>query len=351
MKDLQLYSWIKETDVPHDNTILLTGWARRMKGSEVRSRCVLKDFAMTVRDGVCAPTPSPLSVRGLILYVAWFGLRVETGDLVRAFMQADCSSETYARPPKGQKRDGWIWRLHGGMRTASRDFTEFLAGILTKHMGFQRGKLERCLFVHELNEARVVSHVDDPLICAKPATLEKFCMQITKLVVTKRGEALNPRIPVVYLGFAYQSVHEAERRGFTVKPTDKYVDECLDIVQFRNAKAVVMDLTELKSTNLHDETTVCDQAQRTLFRAVVGKLLYITGARPDLMFVTKCLSYKLGSPTLADLTRAKKALRYMTGTRDLTLYLTIPALKPNDLCKTLKHVTRDILMPTGLVTR
>ena len=98
-------------------------------------------------------------------------------------------------------------------------------------------------------------------------------------------------------------------------------------------------LTELKSTNLHDETTVCDQAQHTLFRAVVGKLQYITGVRPDLMFATKCLSYKLGSPTLGDLTRAKKALRYSKGTRDLKLYLTIPALKPNDLNKILKHVT------------
>ena len=38
-------------------------------------------------------------------------------------------------------------------------------------LAFKRGKLERCLFVHESNETRVVSHVDDPLICAKPATL------------------------------------------------------------------------------------------------------------------------------------------------------------------------------------
>ena len=57
--------WVKETDIPPDKSILLTGWARRMKGSEVRSRCVLKDFATTVRDDVFAPTPSPLSVRGL----------------------------------------------------------------------------------------------------------------------------------------------------------------------------------------------------------------------------------------------------------------------------------------------
>ena len=104
--------------------------------------------------------------------------------------------------------------LHGamnGMRTASRDVTEFLAGLLTEHLGVKRGKLKRCLFVHESNESRVVSHVDDPLICAKPATLERFWMQITKLA----------RVPVVCLGFEYRSVHEAERRGFTVKLTDK----------------------------------------------------------------------------------------------------------------------------------
>ena len=66
--------------------------------------------------------------------------------------------------------------------------------------------------------------------------------------------------------------------------------------------------------------------------AVVGKLQYITGVRPDLMFATK-------SPTLAELTRAKKVLRYLKGTRELNLHLTIPAMKPNDLNKTLKHIT------------
>ena len=64
-------------------------------------------------------------------------------------------------------------------------------------------------------------------------------MQITKLVVTMRGEALiNPRVPLIYMGFKYRSVHDGERRGFTVKLTAKYVDECFDIVQLQNAKAV-----------------------------------------------------------------------------------------------------------------
>ena len=103
---------------------------------------------------------------------------------------------------------------------------------------------------------------------------------------------------VTYLGFEYRSVHDGDRRGFTVTPTDKYVDECLDIVQQQYAKAVMTPLTEQKSLNLHDERTACDQVQHSLFRAVVGKLQYFTGVRPDLMFATKCLSYKLSSPTL-----------------------------------------------------
>ena len=144
---------------------------------------------------------------------------------------------------------------------------------------------------------------------------------------------------VTYLGFEYRSVHDGDRRGFKVKPTAKYVDECLDIVQLRHAKAVMTPLTEQKSLNLHDQTTACGQVQQSLFRAVVGKLQYITGVRPDLMFATKCLSNKLASPTLANLTRAKKVLRYLNGTRELNLYLTIPALKPNDLNKTFKHIT------------
>ena len=80
-------------------------------------------------------------------------------------------------------------------RTASRDFTEFLTGILAELMDFKRGKLERCLVVHESNETHVVSHVDDPVVCAEPTTLEKFWTQITKFVIN-RGEALNSRLLV-----------------------------------------------------------------------------------------------------------------------------------------------------------
>ena len=62
-----------------------------------------------------------------------------------------------------------------------------------------------------------------------------------------------------------------------MKPTVKFVGRCLDTVQLQNAKEVMTPLTEQKSTNLHDETAVCDQVQHTVFRAVVGKLQHTTG--------------------------------------------------------------------------
>ena len=158
------------------------------------------------------------------------------------------------------------------MRTASRDVT-FLAGVLAECRGVTRGKL-RCLFLHKSNKTRVVSHVNDPLV-----TLEKFWLHITMLVVVKRDEAFNPRLPVVYLGFEYRSDQELERRGFAANTTAKYADECLDLVHLQTAKPVVTLLTEQKSAKVHDETPVCDQAQHTLHRAAVGKLQHKTGVR------------------------------------------------------------------------
>ena len=45
-------------------------------------------------------------VRGLLLFAACNNLRVETGDLVRTFMQTDTSCEMFARPPKSQEKEG-----------------------------------------------------------------------------------------------------------------------------------------------------------------------------------------------------------------------------------------------------
>ena len=130
---------------------------------------------------------------------------------------------------------------------------------------------------------------------------------------------------VTYLGFEYRSFHDGERRGFTVKPTAKYVDECLDIVHLQNAKAVMTPLTETEELESARSDDSVRSSSTFSVQGCCWKTKYSTGARPDLMFATKCLSHKLASPTLADLTRAKKVLRYLRGnTRTESL--------PDDTC-------------------
>ena len=99
------------------------------------------------------------------------------------------------RKIKGGKDGSGLHGAMNGMRTASR--------YSRSAWGFSQGQLERC----------------------------------------KRGEALDPCTPVVYMGFEHGSIQESGRRGFVVKPTAKYVDECLDLVQLQNAKPVVTPLT------------------------------------------------------------------------------------------------------------
>ena len=150
------------------------------------------------------------------------------------------------------------------------------------------------LFVHESNETRVVSHFDNPLICAKPVTLEKFWFLITKLTGIKRGETLNPRILVGNLGFEYNSVQESER-----------------------------------STNVHDETTGCARAEIALFRAVVGNLQCVTGSETgsSLRDILSVIQSRIAHTCIYD-TCEEDVEIFQGRTRRLNLYLKIPARKP-----------------------
>ena len=107
---------------------------------------------------------------------------------------------------------------------------------------WQTGVISICARVER--ETRAVSHVDNPLTCAKPPTLDSFRIHIAKLVVIKRGEAINLGKLVVCLGSECFSFQESGRKGFAVRPTSKYLDECLDLVQLQNGKHLVTLLAD-----------------------------------------------------------------------------------------------------------
>lgn len=58
----------------------------------------------------------------------------------------------------------------------------------------------------------------------------------------------------------------------------------------------------------------------TLYKQLIGSLMYITSTRPDLMFAVCLLSRYMSAPTEQHLQAAKRVLRYLKGTQNYGLF-------------------------------
>ncbi|XP_058106925.1 secreted RxLR effector protein 161-like [Magnolia sinica] len=62
------------------------------------------------------------------------------------------------------------------------------------------------------------------------------------------------------------------------------------------------------------------KANATMYKQLVGSLMYLTAIRPDLMYVVSLISRFMASPTELHLQAAKRVLRYLKGTVDLGIF-------------------------------
>jgi hypothetical protein len=59
----------------------------------------------------------------------------------------------------------------------------------------------------------------------------------------------------------------------------------------------------------------------TVYKQLVGSLMYLTATTPDFMYVVCLISRFMANPTEIHLQAAKKVLRYLNGTMDLGIFL------------------------------
>ncbi|XP_059669236.1 uncharacterized mitochondrial protein AtMg00810-like [Cornus florida] len=58
------------------------------------------------------------------------------------------------------------------------------------------------------------------------------------------------------------------------------------------------------------------EVDASLYRSLVGSLLYLTSSRPDIMYATSLLSRFMHNPSQIHVGAAKRVLRYIQGTLD-----------------------------------
>ena len=58
----------------------------------------------------------------------------------------------------------------------------------------------------------------------------------------------------------------------------------------------------------------------TLYKQIVGSLMYLTATRPDIMYFVSLISRYMENPTEMHLLASKRILRYLQGTREFELF-------------------------------
>ncbi|XP_049360823.1 secreted RxLR effector protein 161-like [Solanum verrucosum] len=88
--------------------------------------------------------------------------------------------------------------------------------------------------------------------------------------------------------------------------------------KFKLLKAKVLDIPMSTSVKFDlDEDGV--EVNQTMYRGIIGSLLYITASKPDIVFsVGMCARFQ-AVPNESHLKAAKRILRYLKGTQDLVL--------------------------------
>jgi len=108
--------------------------------------------------------------------------------------------------------------------------------------------------------------------------------------------------------------------GIFLHPT-KYVGDILTRFSMLDAKPAGTPLAINHSLSPDEKGELIDA---TLYRGMIGSLMYLTASRPDIMFATCLCARYQSKPRVSHLVAVKRIFRYLKGTPDLGLWY------PND---------------------
>ena len=91
----------------------------------------------------------------------------------------------------------------------------------------------------------------------------------------------------------------------------KYAKTLLDKFGLKDCKSVATPLAVNEKLSKVDGSELADE---TLYRQMVGSLLYLTATRPDIMFAASLLARFMHNPTKKHMGTTKRVLRYIQGT-------------------------------------
>ncbi|GJV19828.1 putative ribonuclease H-like domain-containing protein [Tanacetum coccineum] len=189
----------------------------------------------------------------------------------------------------------------------------FLYGKIKEEVGFQKGKIEKTLFIkrHKDDILLVQVYVDDIIF---GSTKKELCIVFEKLMHEKFQMSSMGEL-TFFLGLQVKQ----KKDGIFISQ-DKYVEEILKKFGFIKVKTASTPM-ETQKPMLKDKDG--EEVDVHMYRSMIGSLMYLTSSRPNIMFIVCAYARYQFNPKVSHLYVVKRIFRNVADllTKAFDLYL------------------------------
>lgn len=268
-----------------------------------------------------APVAKFMTIRCLLALAATLNMHIHQMDFVTAFLNGELKEEVYIDPPEGFTEESHpekVWKLKKtlyGLKQSPRCWYLKLH-IFLEQAGFIRSNLDHSLYIHPADKVILVVYVDDLLIfseCAEQIESVKEKMN-SKFKMTDLGEL------EWFLGM--RILRDRSKKLLWIDQ-EQYAEKLLEKFGMMDSRPVATPLDpSIRLSNDMCPTTEEERQEMDSvpYSSVVGSLMYLMlGTRPDMATTVGTLSRYVSNPGQEHWKAAKRVLRYLRGTTNLSL--------------------------------
>ncbi|GJR28791.1 retrovirus-related pol polyprotein from transposon TNT 1-94 [Tanacetum coccineum] len=312
--------------VPCPDKVLLIKlkWIYKVKTDEFGG--VLKNKARLVAQGFrqeeginfeesFAPVARIEAIRIFVANAAHKNMTIYQMDVKTAFLNGELKEEVYVSQPEGfvnQDNPSHVYKLKKalyGLKQAPRAWYDMLSSFLISQH-FSKGAVDPTLFTRQAgNDLLLVQIYVDDIIFASTNTA--MCNEFANQMTTKFKMSMMGQMSF-FLGLQISQ----SPRGIFINQS-KYASEIVKKYGMLTSGSVDTPMVEKSKLDkdLHGKPI-----DATLYRGMIGSLMYLTSIIPDLIYaVCLCARYQ-AKPTKKHLNAVKRIFRYLKGTINMGLW-------------------------------
>jgi hypothetical protein len=248
------------------------------------------------------------SIRTIISLVASMGWNLHQMDIKTTFLNGAIEEEVYIEQPQGfevHSRDTHVCILKKalyGLKQAPRAWYARMDSYLTR-LGFSKSHADPNLYYKVVNNAPVILllYVDDLFITGEES------------LIIKCKKDLASEFDMKYLGLMhyYLGLEVWQKCGEVFLGQGKYAIEILQKFGMMDCKSMDTPMNaDIRKVKVPDS----DLVDPSLYRQLIGSLMYLVNTRPDICFAVNTLSQFQVEPRQEHWIAAKHVLRYIRGT-------------------------------------